>query len=361
MSLAPYFARDYSEARSKFLVAAGNAGARIDHFQNPLRGPQGEKLFADAAWIGPPDATRVIVTISATHGGEGYCGSGCQVAWYAQGFAAKLPKGVAALAIHAINPNGFAWTRRVTEDNVDLNRNFLNHATPHPANPGYVALADAITPLEWTDASRAASLRAFDVYKAEHGDEALRRALMGGQYSHPGGIFFGGHAPTWSNRTLRAIFARYLAKVPHVAVIDYHTGLGPYGHGELICALPKNSPHLARMQSWLWGEMTSTEAGTSSSVKLLGINQQGMYEMLPNAALSPLALEFGTLSIPEVLDALRADNWLHVHGDLASPQAKEIKAQMRAAFYPDKDDWREMVWARALKVNEAMIAGLAAS
>ncbi len=37
-----------------------------------------------------------------------------------------------ALLIHALNPYGFAWTRRVTEDNVDLNRNFVDHDKGYP-------------------------------------------------------------------------------------------------------------------------------------------------------------------------------------------------------------------------------------
>ena len=48
--------------------------------------------------------------------------------------------------VHAINPHGFAWSRRVTEDNVDLNRNFVDHAQPYPSNPGYEELRAAICP-----------------------------------------------------------------------------------------------------------------------------------------------------------------------------------------------------------------------
>lgn len=360
-SIASHFPSDYTDARSRFVAAVTSAGAQHHVIQHPLRGPRGEKLYADVAWSGPPEATRVLVTISATHGAEGYCGSGCQTAWLAEGLHKELPRGVAVLAIHAINPHGFAWTRRVTEDNVDLNRNFLDHAKPHPENQGYIALAEAVTPREWTSASQADSARAFADFKTAHGDDAFRRAIFSGQYGDPHGIFFGGHAPTWSNRVLRAIFVRYLARVPHVAVIDYHTGLGPYGHGELIYGLAADSPEFRRLQSWLDGEVTSTELGTSASVPLNGLNQVGMMETLPRAALSMAALEYGTLSPDEVLLALRADNWLHAHGDLDSAQARDIKRQSREAFYADKADWKDLVWERALQINRAMLRGLADS
>jgi beta-lactamase class A len=60
-----------------------------------------------------------VVLTSATHGIEGFCGSGCQIDWLLEGGPTRLPDGVAALIVHAVNPFGFAWLRRVTEENVD--------------------------------------------------------------------------------------------------------------------------------------------------------------------------------------------------------------------------------------------------
>jgi hypothetical protein len=134
------FAADFSGARARFLAAAGAAGARIETIRHPLRGPAGEMLACDVARRGPPRAPKALVTISATHGVEGYCGSGAQTASLREGLFADLPPDTCAVAIHAINPHGFAWTRRVTEDNVDLNRNFVDHSAPYPVNAGYEEL-----------------------------------------------------------------------------------------------------------------------------------------------------------------------------------------------------------------------------
>ncbi len=77
------FAADYSEARDKFLAAARLAGARTFRYDNPTKGPKGEQLSTDVALVGREDASKVVVTISSTHGVEGYCGSGFQVDWWA--------------------------------------------------------------------------------------------------------------------------------------------------------------------------------------------------------------------------------------------------------------------------------------
>lgn len=359
MNVARHFPADYREARSKFLAATSAAGALTEAIQHPLRGPHGEKLYTDVAWIGPKDARAVLVTIAATHGVEGYCGSGCQVAWLEEGLHRELPPGVAILAIHAINPHGFAWTRRVTEDNVDLNRNFLDHSQPHPDNAGYRELAGIVTPAEWTPTTIAETERAIDAFRETKGHLAYRNAIFSGQFVDPHGIFYGGHAPTWSNRTLVSIFQRYLARVPNVAVVDYHTGLGPYGHGELIYGMPANTDLFRRMQSWLNNEVTSTDLGTSASQPICGMNQQGMVDALPRSNVHVIALEYGTWETAEVLLALRADNWLHRHGEIDSPQGRSIKAQLRRALHPDTDDWKKLIWDRAVQINRGLIRGLA--
>src|SRR5262245_985399 len=67
------FAADYVEARSKFLGAAEAVGALLARYENPNKSPHGEDLFLDTAWFGAKDAAKVLVTISGTHGPEGFC------------------------------------------------------------------------------------------------------------------------------------------------------------------------------------------------------------------------------------------------------------------------------------------------
>ncbi len=354
-----YFAADYAAARRRFRAAAAAAGAGLEARDHPLTGPDGEALATDLAWFGPPEAERVLVTISATHGVEGFCGSGVQVGWLESGLEGERPGGVAHLMIHAINPHGFAWLRRVTEGNVDLNRNFVDHGAPYPENPGYEALAAALCPAQWNDAVIAETQKVLDAYAEEHGSQGLQTAVSGGQYRHPGGIFFGGHGPTWSRRLLEAVFRQRLGLARRVAVIDYHTGLGPYGHGERICVHGAGSEGEVRAGAWYGGDITSPALGTSSSIQLNGSNDIGMSSALPHAELTAIALEYGTLPTRQVRTALRADNWLHRHGDPASAKGRAIKAQIRAAFYPDEAAWKERVWDRAVETQRMALRGLA--
>ena len=107
--------------------------------------------------------------------------------------------------------------------------------------------------------------------------------------------------------------------------------------GEVI-----SSPYQARARG-----KDFDEGGTSTSAIVVGIMTDALPQELPDAEVTPIAIEYGTYSVPEVLGAVRADNWLHHRGDLKSPLAKELKADMKERFFPSGDKWREMVWARA--------------
>ena len=106
------FSENYTNAREKFLGAARAAGAVIDSYPHSERGPEDGILAADTAWLGESKALRVMVTISGTHGVEGFFGSATQIEWLRRAKAAPpLPKDTAVLHVHAINPYGFAWLR----------------------------------------------------------------------------------------------------------------------------------------------------------------------------------------------------------------------------------------------------------
>jgi hypothetical protein len=363
MNFIDNFSRDYAEARNRFLdaIEAVNAPVVLETMDHPLVGPNGEVLATDVASIGNPNAERVLVLISGTHGTEGTCGSACQYAWLRSNRPSSLPATVRVLLVHAINPHGFAHVRRVTEDNVDLNRNFLNHAAPYPENAGYAHLHDFLLPASWSPGARAEADMELDVYAAEHGQLALQAAISRGQFSHPDGLFFGGYSPTWSNLTLRAILQKYAGSAKAVAVIDYHTGLGPYGSADLICDAPPNSEDYQRLERWYENGLSSPSAGTSTSAPLTGTMATGVREALPDARLSMISAEFGTYSVRRVFNALRGDHWLHSRGTKDEALRRAIKEEVTRALYPDEDDWKELVGLRSRQLIDRGTVGLASS
>ena len=215
-------------------------------------GRDGLPLFLDTASIGPRDARNALLLISGTHGVEGYFGSGVETGLLREGIADRVPPGARLVMLHALNPYGFSWDRRVNEDNADVNRNFVNHSIP-PVNDDYANLADAIAPKDISPAGmKAANLRLRD-YARTHGDFALQAALSSGQYAFADGIYFGGACRSWSSLMLEDVLREELAGVENLVVIDFHTGLGEPGAAEMIVEDQPDSPAYARARA-IWGD-----------------------------------------------------------------------------------------------------------
>ena len=356
------FSKSYAEARVKFLEAAATAGLAVESQLHPEAGRDGEVLAMDVVRDGPADARSLLIVSSACHGVEGYCGSGVQVfalhdaEWRDKAAA----QGVAVLYVHALNPYGFSHVRRTTHENVDLNRNFQDFSQPLPVNEAYRELQPLLLPDEWppTEANAAATGR----YISEKGMDAYQAAITRGQHEFPEGLFFGGTAPTWSNRTLRKVLQTYGKNASRVAWIDIHTGLGPSGIGERICACRDDKAALARARAW-WDNggttpVTSIYDGSSSSAFLTGLMWNSIYEECPQAEYTGIAMEYGTLPPFEMMQALRGEHWLNIHRDAAPELARQIKTQMMDAFYVDTDAWKGQIISQARQSLFQAVDGL---
>jgi len=355
---ASHFAGSYAEARAKFLAAAEAAGLDVEPHVHPLRGRDGETLAMDVALDGARDARRLLIVSSGCHGVEGFCGSGVQhallqdEAWR----QAALDAGVAVLHIHALNPYGFSWIRRVTQENVDLNRNFCDFARPLPANPAYDEIAGLLTPATWPP-PQAMNERVTQLI-AQRGLQALQAATSAGQYDHPEGLFYGGRNPTWSNQALRHVLQDHGRRCERLAWVDLHTGLGPRGLGEPIFAGRDDPEALARARAWWGPSVTSVHEGTSSSSMLTGTMAFAAYEECPQAEFTGITLEFGTVPILEVIDALRADQWLELHPEAPPEMRAQIKQRLREAFHPADEAWQAQVLEQAVEAAAQAVRGL---
>ncbi len=357
------FSARYAQARVKFLEGAAAAGMAVRSFEHPLKGRDGEPLAMDVALDGPADAQNLLIVSSACHGVEGYCGSGVQVfathdaEWRAKARAA----GVAVLYIHALNPHGFSHVRRVTNENVDLNRNFQDFSQPLPVNAAYAEIHDLLLPAQWPPTAE--NNAAIADYIARNGQLKFQAAVSQGQHQFADGLFFGGTAPTWSNTTLREVLRTYGRQTKRLAWIDLHTGLGPSGLGERIFACKDDKAAFERAKAW-WdpkGEtrITSIYDGSSTSAFLTGLMWMAAYQECPQAEYTGIAMEYGTLAFNEVSQALRADHWLHKHPEAPPEQHAAIKQQLMDAFYTDTDAWRGQIISQARQAMFQAVEGLA--
>lgn len=359
MPIAEYFSRDYAAARRCFLAAAGRAGGALTSYGLPGHlGPGGEALAIDVARLGNAGAQSALLVISGTHGIEGFAGSGCQVGLLEDRLHEALAGSACLILLHALNPYGFASLRRVNEDGIDLNRNFVDFSQPLPSSRGYEALHDWLVPTDWDGEARRAADAALAAFGQSHGIPALQAAISGGQYTRPGGLFYGGTQASWSARMLGRILSEVLpATVQRLGVIDLHTGLGPPGYGEPIldCGGPADRERALR---WYGGDVKDLSAGESVSALLVGTMARGIERLRPELQLTLIGLEFGTRPLMEVLTALRADHWLHARGGANADVRAQIQRQMREAFYTESPAWQAAVYGRTADLVLRALRGL---
>jgi hypothetical protein len=357
MGYSEYFSDSYSDAREKFLSSASSCNAYVTSRACSQKGPSNEDLFIDVARVGEPNAKRVLVVVSGTHGIEGFCGSAGQTAWL-RTRSNQLVSDLAVYFLHALNPYGFAWRRRVNEDNIDLNRNFLeSYSDPILRNGEYRELEPLLNPRQLNEESIGRLDPALkEWFVSEERKNAFKAAVGKGQYEYPDGIIFGGKAPTWSNIFLRE-FIHSLPAVTIGVVLDIHTGLGEVGQLEVFTE--ETGDKFRRLSDWLRkAKVTTLGDPRSLGYRIMGSLYQAFTRADANTPWHCAALEFGTQPLVQVLLALQADNWLHCFAPEKDSLANHVRQLMTNAFLLSTHQWQNQVVATTLDVITNVIAGM---
>ncbi len=347
---------DYLDSRRRFRELAARLGAATRAYvQAPDHVPP---LSTDVAYLGAQDAPALVVIASGTHGVEGYAGAACQLR-FLQGYRSRYEhSGLGFLLVHAVNPWGYFHDRRVTQEGVDLNRNFVDFPIAGNGACAYGAwhalLVTGFRPLPrglWNE------IRLLSCALTRERRRKLQEAITAGQYDHPDGLFFGGSAPTASRRTWEDIVQTFARGRRQAFLLDLHTGLGKRGAGELISHLPPSDEKFRQMARWFGGALKSMASGESVSAALQGM-LTAAFERTVGAQGYAVGLEFGTCTPLAVLNALRADQWCHNHGAQLPPHMREwVRRKMKAAFAGADAQWHRQVAARFDEVLSQLVRG----
>ncbi|MDP6574529.1 MAG: M14 family metallopeptidase [Rhodospirillales bacterium] len=359
-----FFSDSYVEARGKFGAACEESGVGVSSLEHPSEtGPKGETLAIDVAVFGRADAPNMILINTGTHGLEGFCGSAIVTQWIRRREYERLGANVGAVIVHGLNPWGFAHLRRTTENNVDLNRNFIDHTTPYPDNPRYGELHGIVCPSAWSEAALAEAKDRLDAYAEIHGRDTMMDALIRGQYSHADGMNYGGSGREWSNLALEKICAEHLAHARHLGFIDWHTGIGEHGELVFLCFNEEGGELHRRAGEWWGAENVARDAAFASAGRkrpdYKGLVFYGVQQFLPGAEMAGAVIEYGTRGSPPMYKALRLDRWLQFETDRWSPENADKVEDLFDSFCPRAEEWRRGVLDSSLAVTRAMCEGLA--
>lgn len=358
------FQPSYRVSRER-LIAGARAlaprhGVLIDSRSLTERGPDGETLALDFVMFGARRPRHAFVLSSGTHGVEGFTGSAFQHHLLEEVLPRlRLGPDTAIVIQHANNPYGFAWLRRVNENNVDFNRNFRDRFDTDQCSPDYEAMYDAINPSDLDPGNEQQRQQRMQAFIAEQGFRRFQAMLTEGQYKYPQGLQFGGQQLQPGVRHLLSLVKTHLVQADTVIWLDVHTGLGESGACELITGAPVDHPcYLFGNEVW-GGKVKSATAGESLSVPLKGMMDMGLVPLFaPTTRFTCVAPEYGTHPPPVVLGALRADNWLQHHGQPGDAAAQRIKTDLMEAFKPASPEWEQQVMASGAELIDQALQHL---
>ena len=343
-----YFSRGYAQARQRFWDASRRIGASIESLPLQCCGPDGDTLTIDIAWIGSKTPRHVLMHCGGIHGVEGFTGSAIQIKVLED--LCHVDADHAIILVHVLNPFGMAWLRRFNEHNVDLNRNWLEPTASWTGMPEvYSDISDLLNPtvMRLWDAFY---LRAIPV-TLKYGMGPLRKAIAGGQYENPQGLFFGGHQLEEGPTRFSAWLHSNLSSISRLFVLDVHTGLGPWGRNSLFY---KRS---SMEENELPTEIRANVVADFEESNIVGYEFRGGYvdvyqRLFAGIPLDFVTQEFGTYPGVRVLKALRAENYQHHYGDrdVHHPHKRALKD----AFCPPSNDWRVSVLENGLRLFRAV-------
>jgi Protein of unknown function (DUF2817) len=339
-----YFSDDYYFARHAFLNAVSlNSNVRLkESIPLQARGFLGEKLTIDIAWLGNLEAKKILIHIGGTHGVEGFAGSA--IARSLLEDPPKLDEDTAILFVHALNPYGMALNRRVSENNIDLNRNFSEERQSPPL---YAKINNLVNPQShaWIDFFHLRLLASI----LWNGWSSIKEAVASGQYDFPEGLFYGGTEIEEGPGKLLEWFEVKFSQHPfreelRIGIIDVHTGLGPKGYDTILAIDDNLKPFFGDR---IGGDIQDKQVGYHPRGMFVEALKHTLAKVTECASerITALGQEFGTYSVYWVLKALRNENSAFHdakrQGGVLVPSCSESQALLRV-FYPgpEEKEWR---------------------
>ena len=307
---------------------------------------------------------RLLILNSGLHGIEGYTGSAIQLMFLDKILDKLSRDSLGILLVHGLNPYGFKYHRKVTENNVDLNRNcVIDTAMYHSRNTGYAALTDLLMPQDEVNINSLTN-RFFHIVAIkkiiEKSMPVLRQAALQGQYDFDKGIYYGGKDYEPQIKALEPLFKDIMNQYPLILNVDLHTAYGERGTMHLFLNPVDNDQVKRGLESIFEGE--KIDWGNSKDFYTINGEYLGWVNHLADTSLClPMLFEFGTLDSQTTFGSLKSiqiminENQGAHYGFKNEKSEKKVKHDFDEMYYPSSEKWRTKVMNDAYNKISRMV------
>ena len=271
-----------------------------------------------------------------------------------------------------MNPFGFKYGRRATENNVNLNRNFSASADLFKfRNTGYRRYAEFVKPRRKAgnpllSCARLAAGFGVEVASGRQTLGKLIETLAQGQFEFADGIEFGGFRHEPQTEYFMQALAKAAQGYRDVIVMDLHTGLGDKYQLHLIPGTTDRSVHPELRARFLRSEEDADICAYSPQTSEgFYITHGDLNNMIPDLLTGEqkclgVTMEFGTLGSDPWA---KLQGWNRIilenqgfHHDYASERIRARVARDFAALsYPVDDRWKESVLTKARSLLQRIL------
>ncbi|RNA66617.1 M14 family metallopeptidase [Alteribacter keqinensis] len=359
-----FFSNTYEESRAGFRDQLKeiekywpNARLETYHIGSEEEDNTTDILAADAL----EEKRDLLIITTGEHGVEGFTGSAVLQLFIEEYLPVINPETTGMRLVHAVNPWGMRHFRRVTENNVDLNRNYIKDwdKVTGTVNEEFARQKDAFVPSEPVGdlhtQKEKLSFRLKESYTTE--ELAKLKDTPSGQYRFETGIFYGGNDYDEPAEKLKNRYLNWVKGYDHPVHMDIHSGGGPKDELSLIFTeADSRSENTLREELSYDHVMKAPEVDGDSNLFL----QKAVQVEYPDKKALVCLFEFGTIgeSLDDLIFCTRTminENQLYFKGAAKKEDREEIQRDFARLFYPRKKEWQEQVIEKGRKGINAIL------
>ena len=330
-----------------------NDGITVEYSEYAV--DESDNLYIDNIYLpSTGDKTNLIVLTTGVHGMEGYIGSVMLDVFFEEIYPTLNTANTGILIVANVNPYGMKYMRRYNENNVDLNRNFIEDwdSFDRSSNKEYPKVVSFLQPTGkmgnalWHEVGFYLSLAKEAIFT---GAGTISDALLTGQYEYADGVYYGGNGDEKSTTYLKGVFADCLdGEYENIVHIDIHSGYGP--RYNMVIFNSVQDPTTEEEAKAMFGYDYIIATDSEDFYATFGDTTDYFYRLAnsknTDKSLYSTCFEFGTigdgffdsiLSLKYTVDENR-NHWYPSENDVTNEMVKENYYEL---FYPTETEWRQ--------------------
>ena len=330
-----------------------NDGITVEYSEYAV--DESDNLYIDNIYLpSTGDKTNLIVLTTGVHGMEGYIGSVMLDVFFEEIYPTVNTANTGILIVANVNPYGMKYMRRYNENNVDLNRNFIEDwdSFDRSSNKEYPKVVTFLQPTGkmgnalWHEVGFYLSLAKEAIFT---GADTISDALLTGQYEYADGVYYGGNGDEKSTTYLKGVFADCLdGEYENIVHIDIHSGYGP--RYNMVIFNSVQDPTTEEEAKAMFGYDYIIATDSEDFYATFGDTTDYFYRLAnsknTDKSLYSTCFEFGTigdgffdsiLSLKYTVDENR-NHWYPSENGVTNEMVKENYYEL---FYPTETEWRQ--------------------